>query len=108
MAGRLKSDYRYSIRLVYNNFPWPSDVSASKERSVSNAADSVLNIRVEYNQCSLADIYDPRTMPEKLLNAHRNLDRAVDRCYRKQTFLSDSDRLDYLLNLYAERTSVDI
>jgi hypothetical protein len=108
IAGRLKSDYRYSTKLVYNNFPWPSDVSETKKQAISNAADLVLNTRREYSECSLADLYDPRTMPAELLNAHRNLDRAVDQCYRKQVFLSDADRLDYLLNLYAERTSMDV
>jgi len=80
VCGRLKSDYRYSNTLVYNNFPWP-DASGEQQKAVEKLAKAVLDARAKYPESSLADLYDPRTMPQDLLKAHQNLDRAVMKLY---------------------------
>ncbi len=114
IGGRLKSDLRYSAKLVYNNFPWPEDASETKRARVEEAAQRVLDLRVELGdgrfgflparkkqgQASLADLYDPVTGPAKLVRAHALLDRAVDRCYRSQPFTSERQRVEYLFALY--------
>ena len=105
VAGRLKSDYRYSAKLVYNNYPWPSDVSDAKRAAVEKAARAVLDARDAYPDACLADLYDPLAMPAKLTKAHARLDRAVDRCYRSQPFPSERNRVEYLFKLYQKITA---
>lgn len=105
VAGRLKSDFRYSAKLVYNNFPWPQDVSDAKRQAVEEAAQAVLDARDGHPNSSLADLYDPLAMPPNLAKAHAKLDRAVDRCYRSQPFASERNRVEYLFNLYQQLTS---
>ena len=100
VAGRLKSDYRYSAKLVYNNFPWPQNVNDQKRTTVEAAAQEVLNAREAYPEASLADLYDPLSMPSDLVKAHKKLDRAVDRCYRSQPFPNERNRVEYLFKLY--------
>lgn len=104
VCGRLKSDYRYSNSLVYNNFPWPKDISAKNRKAVEAAAQGVLDARAEFPGSSLADLYDPRSMPPVLMKAHQELDRAVDLCYRPQPFTTETSRVEFLFNLYAEYT----
>ena len=86
VGGRLKSDYRYSAKLVYNNYPWPQEPTEKKRAAVETAAQAVLDARKEHlaRGCTLADLYDPLAMPLTLVKAHKALDRAVDRCYRRQ------------------------
>jgi hypothetical protein len=103
VAGRLKSDYRYSVKLVYNNFPWP-EPSASQRRAVEAAAQGVLDSRAEHPSATLADLYDPRTMPPNLAKAHVALDLAVDRCYRSEPFTSEPERVEFLFALYDKLT----
>ena len=105
VAGRLKSDYRYSAKLVYNNYPWPQDVSDAKRQVVEAAAQAVFDARGAYPDASLADLYDPLAMPAKLSKAHAKLDRAVDRCYRSQPFPNERNRVEYLFNLYQKLTA---
>jgi hypothetical protein len=155
VCGRLKSDYRYSAGLVYNNFPWPQmDVSkpgggmpctdascvreaaartywtsyhegsveeeakaeerhkagllkgdAKKVAAVEAKAQEILDIREKYPSSTLADLYDPLTMPSDLLKAHADLDRAVDRCYRTAPFTSDRQRVEFLFTLYESLTA---
>ncbi len=155
VCGRLKSDYRYSNKLVYNNFPWPQmDVSppegvtpctdadcvreaaartywtsyhegsieeeakareghksgllkgdAKKVADVEAKAQAVLDVREKYPRSTLADLYDPLTMPPDLLKAHADLDRAVDRCYRTAPFTSDRQRVEFLFALYESLTA---
>ena len=100
LAGRLKSDYRYSAKLVYNNYPWPQDVAEPKRQAVEKAAQKVLDVRESYPEASLADLYDPLSMPADLTKAHARLDRAVDRCYRSQPFPSEQNRIEHLFKLY--------
>ena len=105
VCGRLESRYRYSTRLVYNNYPWPSRVTAKQRTAVEAAAQVVLDARTQYPTSTLADLYDPLTMPAPLLKAHQQLDRAVDRCYRPEPFPSDRHRVEYLFALYEQLTA---
>ena len=84
VGGRLKNDYRYSIGLVYNTFPMPDD--GADVQSLIPKAQAVLNARTAYPEATLADLYDPESMPPDLRKAHLALDRAVDRLYRPNRF----------------------
>jgi hypothetical protein len=99
-CGRMKSDYIYSIQIVYNNFPWPFNPSDKNQKKVENKAQKVLDVRAEFPNSSLADLYDPLTMPPKLVKAHQELDKAVDLCYRPQAFTNENARIEYLFDLY--------
>ncbi|MFN8352508.1 MAG: DNA methyltransferase [Flavobacteriales bacterium] len=103
VCGRMKSDISYSPA-IYNNFPWPQQPSAEQKAAVEAAAQGVLDARAQFPGSSLADLYDPLTMPPALLKAHQSLDKAVDKCYRPQPFTSDAKRVEYLFELYEEYT----
>lgn len=105
VAGRLKSDYRYSNKLVYNNFPWPQNPTDQQTKTVKEKAQAVLDARKEFPDATLADLYNPLTMPQKLLKAHRELDIAVDKCYSTKPFKDDRERIEFLFNLYEELTT---
>ena len=79
-CGRLKSDYRYSKDIVYNNFPWPTPIDAQKTK-IEETVQAILDARALYPDASLADLYDPITMPPELTTAHQNNDRAVMQAY---------------------------
>ncbi|HHR0648254.1 class I SAM-dependent DNA methyltransferase [Klebsiella michiganensis] len=99
VAGRLKSDYRYSATVVYNTFPWP-DVTDEQRNSLIALAKTVLLTRENYPESTLAELYDPLKMPEDLLEAHQALDKAVDRLYRDKPFRDATERLSCLLERY--------
>ena len=80
IAGRLKSDYRYSINIVYNNFPWPQPTESQKQK-IEETAQAILDARALFPDCSLADLYDEVLMPSELRKAHQNNDRAVMQAY---------------------------
>jgi hypothetical protein len=101
VCGRLKSDYRYSAIIVYNNFPWPENPNAKHTHAIEAAAQEVLEARAQYPEASLADLYDPLTMPAPLLKAHHRLDRAVDAAYTTQAFSSEAHRVAFLFERYA-------
>ena len=103
VAGRLKSDTRYSAKLVYNNFPWPNPTE-TKKAEIEECAQAVMFARSQSRTSSLADLYDPNTMPPILLHAHRSLDRAVDRAYRTKKFESDQERVSHLFALHRRIT----
>ncbi|MFA4943840.1 MAG: DNA methyltransferase [Lentisphaeria bacterium] len=138
VCGRLKSDYRYSNKLVYNNFPWPqpapdaadksnlSDGSVGSDRSdrsgrsdkaaaefarrraaVEASAQAVLDARAPHlaRGSTLADLYDPLTMPPELVRAHQALDHAVEKCYRPAPFAGDRARVEHLFALYEKLTT---
>jgi len=105
VCGRIKSDFRYSNKLVYNNFPWPQNPTDKQRFAVEAKAQIVLDIRAKYYNSSLADLYDPLTMPPDLVKSHDQLDRAVELCYRSKPFQSDRERVEYLFELYAELTT---
>lgn len=95
----MKSDYQYSNTIVYNNYPWPSPVVRQKA-AVEAAAQAVLDAREQFKGQTLADLYDPLAMPKLLRDAHKALDRAVDKCYRSAPFDSERQRVEYLFDLY--------
>lgn len=105
IAGRIKSDYRYSKDLVYNNFPWPQDIATQKIHGVEKLAQQILKVRERYPNSSLADLYDPLTMPVDLVRAHQDLDNFVDICYRNQPFQSEAKRMEFLFELYEKYTA---
>jgi hypothetical protein len=98
ICGRLKSDYRYSGVLVYNNFPWPNS-SDKQKAAIEETAQAVLDARSLFPESSLATLYDPITMPPELVKAHQKLDKAVEKAYGR-TFDDDSQRVAYLFELY--------
>jgi hypothetical protein len=103
IGGRLKSDYRYSIGIVYNTFPWP-DADGRTRKAVCGLAQSVLDARGNHPESAFADLYDPDVMPPDLRMAHSALDEAIDRLYRKESFLGDRQRVEYLFKLYENLT----
>ena len=106
IGGRLKSDFSYGIGIVYNTFPVPQ-VPAERLQRLEPYADAVLTARAAYSDATLADLYDPDLMPVDLRRAHRDLDRAVDKLYRRPPFSSDRERVEHLLGLY-ERMMVPL
>ena len=80
VCGRLKSDYRYSKDIVYNNFPWPTP-TPEQQSKIEQTAQAILDARALYPDSSLADLYDPVLMPPELLKAHRENDKAVMQAY---------------------------
>lgn len=103
-CGRIKSDYRYSNELVYNNYPFPKEPSNKNKEKMERAAQKILDVRAKYPKSSLADLYNPLTMPPDLVKAHQALDKAVDLCYRPQPFTNERNRIEFLFNLYEEYT----
>lgn len=101
VAGRLKSDYRYSNKLVYNNFPWPKDTSGKNRTVIASAAQNIIEVRNDFLTSTLAELYDPLSMPAKLLKAHKELDMVVDRSYRSKPFQSEKERMEFLFELYS-------
>jgi len=120
VGGRLESRYRYSNKIVYNNYPWPGEPSATQRNRVEDAAQHVLDLRAELGvgragflpvskkggqAVCLADLYDREGMPLGLYKAHAALDRAVDRCYRSQPFTSERQRVEFLFARYEKLTA---
>ncbi len=101
VCGRLKSDYRYSASIVYNTFPWPQ-ASQKQQTEIESLAQNILDIRDYYPDMTLAQMYNPETMPEDLQKAHTALDVAVDALYRKKPFADDAERLQVLFKMYEE------
>lgn len=102
VCGRMKSDYRYSGNMAYNNFPWP-DASDAQINKIMELAQGVLDARALYPNSSLADMYDPLTMPPELQTAHRKLDAAVEKAYGRK-FADDAERVAFLFEKYSELT----
>ncbi|MCF8208976.1 MAG: N-6 DNA methylase [Rhodoferax sp.] len=124
-AGRLKSDLRYSVKMTYNTFPWPEFASVTKaaaplsphhpsQPAIETTAQVVLDVRAKFQTgeqpATLADLYDPLTMPPELLKAHQKLDAAVDKAYEasggKKHYKSDAERVAFLFELYQKYTSL--
>lgn len=104
-CGRLKSDFRYSKDIVYNNYPWPENPSEKQTKTIEEKAQNVLDVRVSFPTSSLADLYNPLTMPPALVKAHNELDKAVDAAYSKQAFASEAKRMEFLFELYEKYTA---
>ena len=109
-CGRLKSDFRYSKDIVYNNFPWPDAPTDAQRLAIETAAQAVLDARAQFPGSSLADLYDPLTMPPALLKAHHKLDAAVDKAYEasggRKSYASDAERVTFLFARYQQLTSL--
>lgn len=105
ICGRLKSDYRYSASIVYNNYPWPENPSEKQIKTIEEKAQNVLDVRASFPSSSLADLYNPLTMPPALVKAHNELDKAVDAAYSKQAFTSEAKRMEFLFELYEKYTA---
>ncbi|WP_026479763.1 DNA methyltransferase [Ahrensia sp. 13_GOM-1096m] len=99
ITGRMKSDYMYSVGVVYNTFPWPEMNDKAKEK-VGALAQAVLDARAQFPDSTLADLYDPDLMPPVLRKAHTALDKAVDKLYRSKPFESERERVEHLFGLY--------
>jgi hypothetical protein len=105
VCGRLKSDFRYSKDIVYNNYPWPENPSESHIQKIEQNAQKVLDARALFPESSLAILYDPLTMPPELVKAHQELDKAVDLAYRPHPFPSEAKRMEFLFELYEKYTA---
>nr|WP_231365019.1 type IIL restriction-modification enzyme MmeI [Thioalkalivibrio sp. ALgr3] len=101
VCGRMKSDYRYSVQIVYNNFPWPTPTDAQR-RKIESTAQGILDARSNHPDSTLADLYDPLTMPDDLRKAHEANDRAVDQAYGRRSFRVEAERVGYLFERYIE------
>ena len=100
VAGRLKSDYRYSKDIVYNNFPWPTPTDEQKAK-IEQTAQGILDARALYPDASLADLYDELSMPPELRKAHQENDKAVITAYGwNWRGLSESECVARLMKLY--------
>ena len=104
-CGRMKSDFRYEPS-VYNNFPWPDSPTDAQRQKIEAAAQAVLDARAQFPDASLADLYDPLTMPPALVRAHQKLDAVVDAAYGKKNFKNDAERVAFLFELYQKYTSL--
>lgn len=98
-SGKLENRIRYSVSLCYNNFPLPN-LSNEVKTSIKESVFEILRIREKYVEKSIADLYDPATMPKDLSDAHAILDSKVDRCFKKDGFQNDSERLAVLFEEY--------
>ena len=105
VCGRLESRFRYSKDIVYNNFPWAENPNEKTIKSIEEKAQKVLDARLQFPTSSLADLYDPLTMPPTLVKAHNELDKAVDLAYRPQAFTSEANRMVFLFELYEKYTA---
>lgn len=103
VCGRLKSDYRYSKDIVYNNFPWPNPTEEQKAK-IGQTAQSILDARAKYPDCSLADLYDEAAMPPELRKAHQENDRAVMAAYGFDVKMTESQCVAELFKMYQELT----
>ena len=105
ICGRIKSDYRYSNDVVYNNFPWPDPFPEQKEK-IEKTAQGILDARALYPDSSLADLYDPLTMPPELRKAHQKNDAAVMQAYGMPIKETDEAAcVAWLMRMYQEMTS---
>jgi type II restriction/modification system DNA methylase subunit YeeA len=106
VAGRLKTDYRYSSALCYNTFPIPT-LTAKQKEEITRHVYNVLEEREKHSEKTMAQLYDPEKMPQGLKEAHHSLDAAIERIYRSRPFTSDEERLEYLFDLYSRMIGED-
>jgi hypothetical protein len=103
VSGRIKSDYRISAEVTYNNFPWPE--APKNKDAIEASAQAVLDARELYPNASLADLYDPRSMPKPLVDAHNTLDRLVLAAYGLKSAATEADVLSELFMRYQRLTA---
>ena len=105
LCGRMKSDYQYSASIVYNNFPWLLNPTEKQIKSIEVAVNEVLAARQNHPISTLADLYNPTSMPFDLVKAHNDLNKVVDIAYRPQPFISEEKRMEFLFDLYEKYTA---
>ncbi len=105
ICGRLKSDFRYSNGIVYNNYPWPENPTEKQIKAIETAAKKVLDTRLQFPKSKMSDLYELDGMPPALVKAHNELDKAVDLAYRPQPFTSEANRMEFLFELYEKYTA---
>ncbi len=101
VGGKLKTDYRYSAKLCYNTFPFPN-ISDKQKETLNLYVFAILDERAKHPNKTMAQMYNPDSMPKGLLKAHQELDTAIEQCYRLQPFKNDTERLEYLFKQYEE------
>lgn len=106
VGGKLKTDYRYSAKLCYNTFPFP-DITTKQKENLNLYVFAILDERAKHPSKTMAQLYNPTTMPKGLLQAHQELDTAIEQCYRLQPFKNDTERLEYLFKMYEEMVQKD-
>jgi hypothetical protein len=106
VGGKLETRYRYSARLCYNTFPFP-EISNKQKENLNLYVFAILDERAKHPSKTMAQLYDPDTMPKGLLQAHQELDTAIEQCYHLQPFKSDTERLEYLFKLYEKMVKKD-
>ena len=104
-CGKLEGRIRYSNTLGYNNYPFPENPSAKQINIIKEKAQKVLDVRADFANNSLAELYDQDSMPPALIKAHNELDKAVDVAYSKQAFTSEAKRMEFLFELYEKYTA---
>ena len=104
--GKLKTDYRYSAKLCFNTFPFP-DITTKQKENLNQYVFDILDERARHPSKTMAQLYNPSTMPKGLLEAHQALDTAIEQCYRLQPFKNDTERLEYLFKQYEEMLKKD-
>ena len=106
VGGRLGTGYRYSAKLCYNTFPFP-DITTKQKENLNQYVFDILDERAKHPSKTMAQLYNPDTMPKGLLQAHQALDTAIEQCYRLQPFKNDTERLEYLFKQYEEMLKKD-
>ncbi|NLP59278.1 DNA methyltransferase [Lutibacter sp. B1] len=106
VGGKLETRYRYSAKLCYNTFPFP-DISTKQKENLNQYVFDILDERAKHPSKTMAQLYNPSTMPKGLLQAHQELDTAIEQCYRLQPFKNDTERLEYLFKQYEEMLQKD-
>ena len=105
VCGRLKFDFIYSASIVYNNYPFPENISSKQIKAIETAAQKVLDTRKEFPNNSFADLYSIKDIPPTLVKVHNELNKAVDLAYRSQPFTSEAKRMEFLFELYEKYTA---
>lgn len=105
VCGRMKTDYRYTNTLCYNTFAFPK-ITIEQKETLQSLAENIILTRENHTEMTLAEMYNPETMPQDLKYAHQALDLAVERCYRPEPFTSDDERLEHLFKLYEKMIKI--
>lgn len=106
VGGKLETRIRYSKEIIYNTFPFP-DISTKQKENLNLYVFGILDERAKHPSKTMAQLYNPTTMPKGLLQAHQELDTAIEQCYRLQPFKNDTERLEYLFKQYEEMLKKD-
>lgn len=106
VGGKLEERLRYSAKLCYNTFPFP-EITTKQKENLNLYVYAILDERAKHPSKTIAQLYNPSTMPKGLLQAHQELDTAIEQCYRLQPFKNDTERLEYLFKMYEEMLNKD-